>query len=63
MVERIRYAIENNLAQFPNMGRIGQLPDTRELVVRNLPYIVVYAVDENRGVLTVLSILHGAQRR
>jgi toxin ParE1/3/4 len=63
VIERIRYAIENNLAQFPHMGRIGQIPGTREWVVRNLPHIVVYSVDEARGALTVLSIFHGAQRR
>jgi len=63
VIERIRYAIENSLSQFPHMGRIGQMPGTREWVVRNLPYIVVYSVDEARGALTVLSISHGARSR
>ncbi|MBZ5634197.1 MAG: type II toxin-antitoxin system RelE/ParE family toxin [Acidobacteriia bacterium] len=33
--------------------------DTRELVMTNLPYVVIYRVGEN--VVEVIRILHGAQ--
>jgi addiction module RelE/StbE family toxin len=45
---------------FPNRGRTGKKPGTRELVVRPLPYIVVYQVSGD--VVYVARILHGAQK-
>jgi len=48
------------LHSFPNRGRPGKKPGTRELVVRPLPYIVVYQVSED--VVYVVRILHGAQK-
>jgi len=44
----------------PYRGRPGRIDDTRELVVRTLPYIVVYQVFDER--LLILNIVHGAQR-
>jgi toxin ParE1/3/4 len=32
------------LSEFPESGRLGQLPGTRALVVPGLPYLVVYRV-------------------
>jgi toxin ParE1/3/4 len=48
------------LTSFPNRGRVGKKPGTRELVVRHLPYIVVYQVSGDVGY--VARILHGAQQ-
>ena len=48
------------LRMFPNRGRPGKKAGTRELVVRSLPYIVVYQV--SRDVVYVARILHGAQK-
>lgn len=47
------------LAEFPELGRTGRKPDTRELVFSSLPYIAVYRVRENA--IEILRILHGAQ--
>jgi addiction module RelE/StbE family toxin len=48
-----------SLEKFPNRGRKGRKPGTRELVLSSLPYIVVYEV---RGEsLFVVRILHSAQ--
>ena len=44
-----------------NMGHPGLDPGTRELIEH--PYIIVYEVHEDRGEITVLSIVHGAQDR
>jgi toxin ParE1/3/4 len=47
------------LKTYPNRGRAGKKSGTRELVIRSLPYIVVYKVGSD--VLYVARILHGAQ--
>jgi toxin ParE1/3/4 len=48
------------LARFPDIGRPGRRPGTRELVAGRTPYIVPYRV---RGELVeVLRVLHGRQR-
>jgi toxin ParE1/3/4 len=42
----IRAAIDP-LANYPNLGRAGRVDGTRELIVVDLPYIVVYRVAED----------------
>lgn len=44
------------LCQFPQSGRIGQVPETRELVVSGLPYVVVYRV--NGDTVEILRVVH-----
>ncbi len=41
-VARAIRAASDRLDQFPQMGRIGAVPGTRELVVPNLPYMLIY---------------------
>jgi toxin ParE1/3/4 len=47
------------LSDFPSMGRSGRLPDTRELVVPSLPYLIIYRVDAEA--ITVLAVLHASR--
>jgi len=47
------------LAEFPEYGRTGRKPDTRELVFSGLPYFAVYRIHED--VVEIVRILHGAQ--
>jgi len=54
---RIRSAVLR-LLDFPESGRMGQVPGTRELVVANLPYIVVYRVTGD--VVEILRVFHTA---
>jgi toxin ParE1/3/4 len=54
----IHRAIED-LRQFPQRGRIGMAPDTRELVFPSWPYIAVYEIIE--GHVNVLRIRHASQ--
>jgi plasmid stabilization system protein ParE len=63
VADRIVMAIEITLAEFPFIGRRGRKPGTREWVVRGLPYVIVYQVDEVRKAIIVRAIYHGAQRR
>jgi toxin ParE1/3/4 len=47
------------LSKFPEYGRTGRKPDTRELVFSGLPYLAIYRIRENS--VEILRILHGAQ--
>jgi toxin ParE1/3/4 len=49
----------SGLVAFPERGRIGRKPGTRELVLHPLPYLAIYRIRED--VVEVLRILHGAQ--
>ena len=47
------------LVKFPEYGRTGRKPDTRELVFSGLPYLAVYRIHGNA--VEIVRILHGAQ--
>lgn len=59
MDERVA-AVELKLAQFPKSGRRGRMRRTRELVVQDTPFIIVYEVRDD--VIAILRVIHGAQR-
>jgi toxin ParE1/3/4 len=61
MSRLLRQAAEN-LPIFPYRGRVGAIPDTRELVTVQ-PYIIVYKVVPDENSLDVLRIWHAAQSR
>ena len=48
------------LKQFPNRGRIGKKPGTRELTTV-WPYVIVYQVEADA--IFIDSVWHGAQHR
>jgi toxin ParE1/3/4 len=61
--ERVYDAITHSVSQlvtFPEMGRRGRVPGTRELVISSQPYIVAYRVREQT--IDILAVLHGAQK-
>jgi plasmid stabilization system protein ParE len=45
------------------IGHKGLLPNTREMNVAGLPYIVVYRIEQDERAVTILSVFHGAQDR
>ena len=51
-------AATKRLRTFPNSGRQGQIPGTRELVITNLPYIVVYRIGDET--VEILRVFHAA---
>jgi toxin ParE1/3/4 len=57
--ERIRTRVEG-LTQFPEMGRVGRIEGTRELVISSTPYIAAYRIFGDT--VRILRVLHGAQK-
>ncbi len=65
-----RRVIETLLAQgeqlvkYPHRGRPGRLPETRELVVPHLPYILVHSLKPSlistKPDITIHRVIHGA---
>jgi len=50
----------NGLAQFPLMGRQGEVPTTRERIVTRYPYRIVYHIEGDT--IEVWRIVHGARQ-
>ncbi|MDR3721600.1 MAG: type II toxin-antitoxin system RelE/ParE family toxin [Candidatus Acidoferrales bacterium] len=48
------------LASHADIGRLGRVGGTRELVITGTPYIAAYRV--SRNLVTILRLLHGARR-
>ena len=48
------------LAIFSEIGRVGRVRGTRELVITGTPYIVAYCLPGDRVI--VLRVLHGARQ-
>lgn len=44
------------LPEFPALGRPGRYPETRELSVSDLPYLIVYEV--NAEAVTIVAVFH-----
>jgi toxin ParE1/3/4 len=58
LARRIKLSVAR-LEQFPQSGRIGTKPGTREVVNPRLPYIVVYRVTDCE--VQVLRVFHSKQ--
>lgn len=56
--DRIEVGV-GGLATFPEMGRMGRIEGTRELVIQRTPYIAAYCIMGDS--VRLLRILHGAQ--
>jgi toxin ParE1/3/4 len=63
VIERILDAMDKAILQFPSMGRKGQVAGTREWMVQNSPYLIIYEIDAESEVVLILSIIHGARDR
>ena len=51
----------NLLETMPLMGRQGEQANTRELIIQNLPYIVIYRVQDDT--IYIARILHTSRER
>lgn len=59
VITRIRHDA-TLLAIQPNIGRIGRLPNTRELLISPYPYIVAYRAQH--GEVHILAVVHTSRR-
>jgi toxin ParE1/3/4 len=59
VVSRIKDAV-SLLSEQPGIGRLGRVPNTKELVVDHTPYILPYRVRDKR--IEILRVLHAARR-
>lgn len=50
------YSLTQHLKSNPNMGRVGRVFGTRELVSNKYPFIIAYRVDNN--FVEILQIVH-----
>ena len=58
-IDRILLAVEV-LERYPEIGRNGRVPRTRELVVTGTPFVVAYRVRTEQ--VEILAVLHAARR-
>ena len=58
MIRRIAASVAS-LTDYPQMGRIGRDPATRELVVRGTPYIATYRVRQR---VEIIAIFHASRK-
>lgn len=58
IVQRIVSSVER-LASFPFSGRIGKIQGVRELLVKDLPYIIHYQVEQDE--VLILRVIHSAR--
>ena len=56
---QLRILIEQEIPIFPQRGREGVVPGTRELVVRRPPCRIVYRLADDQ--IEILTVLHQAQ--
>jgi toxin ParE1/3/4 len=50
----------SGLIVFPESGRPGRLPGTRELIVGRTPYLVAYRIEGDT--VEILRVIHSRQR-
>jgi addiction module RelE/StbE family toxin len=50
----------NQLQNYPFMGKNGRVEGTKELIISNSPYILIYRIKEES--VEVLRILHASKR-
>ena len=55
------YAAAKSLKKNPEMGRVGKVMGTRELVLAPLPYLLVYSVGD--AAINILRYLHTSRDR
>ena len=48
------------VCQFPEMGRVGDIPGTREFAIPNLKYRIVYRIEDDT--VRVLTIIHTSRQ-
>jgi addiction module RelE/StbE family toxin len=53
-------SVAEHLSRHPSLGHVGRLENTRELIIPNIPYIVVYRLQPKT--LEILAVFHAARK-
>lgn len=53
-------AVCRQMVEYPKIGRVGRIAQTREYVMQDLPYVIIY--HENGSRLVIVRIYHAARR-
>lgn len=53
-------AAADNLSRHPEIGRLGRVFGTREMVINDLPYILVYQITDKD--IRILAVMHTARK-
>ena len=61
-ITQLIYLQLKQLQQYPQLGRIGKIKDTRELVVHQTRYIAAYRVDFSKNTIEILALIHESQQ-
>lgn len=61
-LERLLDATER-LGTFPRIGHKGRVTGTLEWTMPDLPFVIVYAIHEDRGFIDVIAVFHTARNR
>jgi toxin ParE1/3/4 len=49
------------LSELSELGRPGRRSNTRELVIRNTPFVVIYRINRKAKRIELIRVLHSAQ--
>ncbi len=60
LLRRVRQRGDHDLHDNPELGRAGRVKGTRELVVTQTKYILVYRIT-SKDVIQILRVLHSSQ--
>lgn len=58
VAQRVKIAV-SQLAEYPRLGRVGRGRGTYELVIRGIPYIVPYRIQQHE--VQILSVYHASR--
>ncbi len=59
VANRVKESV-NHLSNFPQSGRVGRVPEMREVVIPGTSYIAAYIIQGDE--VRVAAVLHGRQR-
>lgn len=52
--------VDNTVKNFPHIGRIGRIFGTREYIISEYPYVVIYAV--KKQAVYVIRVMHSSMK-
>ena len=56
------YSQIEQLQKFPQLGRVGKITNTRELVTHQTRYIAAYRLDFNNNIIEILALVDESQQ-